>query len=353
MDIFYMLIVFIFPLSIMANLYKDKNNEANKLFTIIVIIILVLISGLRSNMGDTSAYKHLYNMVASNTYEYTKGGYEIGFVYFIYVLTRISANPQFMIFITSLITNVLNVWTFRKYSSYFELQTFMYIAAGYYIASMNGIRQALVASILFAATPYIIKGNFKRYLIIVLLASTMHTSAFIMIPVYFIVRNKMWSKKIAILILSSIVGVILIEPLLEIVFNLIEGSKYSIYENVLDSELNAGVNIIRILVAFVPVGFSYIMRERLKSQFKESNIFVNMSLLNFIVMLFASYSWLFARFNYYFQVYNFILLPYCIKLLINKKEKNLIFYLCIVCYIIYFWYDTRIMGINYMSNYIG
>ena len=40
---------------------------------------------------------------------------------------------------------------------YFEIATFLYVASGYYLVTMNGIRQCLAASILFAATPFLIK----------------------------------------------------------------------------------------------------------------------------------------------------------------------------------------------------
>ena len=77
-----------------------------------------------------------------------------------------------MVFACALVTNFLNIWTMRIYSKVFELETYMYITSGFYVVTMNGIRQALASAILFAATKYIIEGKFKRYLIVVLLAYT-------------------------------------------------------------------------------------------------------------------------------------------------------------------------------------
>lgn len=352
MYIFYKMMIFIFPLAIMARVYKDKQNRSNALFTLIIMAIFVLVAGLRDGIGDTKAYIHLYKLISSGQYVYSEGGYEPGFLYFLYLLTKISIDPQIMIFVTALITNVLNIWTFRLYSSYFELQTYMYITAGYYIASMNGIRQALVASILFACTRLIIEGKFKQYLLIIIIMSTFHTSALIMIPVYFIVRNKAWSKKVLLLIVASTVCLVAFQPVIDIIFKLLEGTKYGAYSNVIDLEHNGGTNILRVMVSAIPVILAYLGRNKLELEWTNSNIYVNMSLINFIIMLFSRYSWLFARFTYYFQLYNFILLPYCIKLLFDKKGKRLIYILFIVCYFIYFVYDTKIMGINYSSEFI-
>ena len=58
-----------------------------------------------------------------------------------------------------------------------ELSLFVYIASGMYTVSMNGIRQSLAAAIIFAATKYILNGNFKKFLLVILLASTFHQTA--------------------------------------------------------------------------------------------------------------------------------------------------------------------------------
>ena len=78
-----------------------------------------------------------------------------------------------------MITTVINIWTIRKYSKVFELEIFIYIAAGYFLITMNGVRQALVASILFGCTNLIINNKFKIYLPVVLVLSTIHTLSLI------------------------------------------------------------------------------------------------------------------------------------------------------------------------------
>ena len=52
--------------------------------------------------------------------------------------------------------------TIRKYSKVFELEIFIYIAAGYFLITMNGVRQALVASILFGCTNLIINNKWNN-----------------------------------------------------------------------------------------------------------------------------------------------------------------------------------------------
>lgn len=102
-------------------------------------------------------YVHTYNLIGPN---YKSGGeYEAGFILILRILKSISEDPQFMIMIISIAVNLCIIFTLWKYSKYyyFEIATFLYVACGYYLVTMNGIRQCLAASILFAATPFLIK----------------------------------------------------------------------------------------------------------------------------------------------------------------------------------------------------
>lgn len=354
MKIFYITLISTFILAFLSRLHPKWSNDKKPMliYTILILIILVGVSGLRRSMGDTGDYKHLYTLVVSGT-DMTNSDYEIGFIKFFELLSKISTDPQIMVFTTALITTVLCILTLRKYYSYFELEVYMYIASGFFLVTMNGIRQAMASAFIFAATKFIVEGKFILYLIIVLFASTFHTSAIIMIPVYFIVREEAWSKRIVYIILISIVALIFIQPLMEIMFESAEGTKLGGYEESVLGGAEGGANILRAVIDLVPVVLAYIYRDKLKEKWPKSNIFVNMCLINLIFMCFALYNWLFARFNMYFQLYSFILLPYIIKNMFKPKEKGLVYYLFVLCYFIFFYYEHVIsLNIIYSSDFI-
>ncbi|MDM0879447.1 EpsG family protein [Clostridium perfringens] len=348
MAAFYFALIGSYVFSLIARIIKNKKNYPNLYFSIFVILLLALIAGLRWGIGDTPAYVHLYSLIEPG-YD-PKGGYELGFVLFLAILKIISKDPQFMIFVTGIITTILNLWTIRKYckDSYFELAIFVYVASGYYLVTMNGIRQSLAASIIFAGTSFILRGEFKKYLFLCILMTTFHTSALVMIPVYYVVRNEAWSKRIYQLLILFLIGMVLYGPLMEVVYKILGDSKYAGYQ---DSN-EGGASIIRVAVFFVPVFLSYIKRDILKEKWPESNIFVNMALISFLVMGFSLYNWIFARFTIYFQLYNFILLAYIIKNCFFGSERRLIYYYFLVCYFLFFIYEYKIsLGIVYVSNF--
>ena len=66
-------------------------------------------------------------------------------------------------------------------------------------------------------------------------------------------------------------------------------------------------------------------------------------------MAFSLYNWIFARFSIYFQLYNFILLPYIIKeCFSNRKERDLIYVMFLICYFIFFYREQVIGGLGLM-----
>lgn len=343
MKVFYLTLVSVYVFSLVARIIRVKNERLAWIFVGVVILILSLVSGLRSGIGDTYMYEHLYSLI---TPEYdANGGYEAGFVFLLKVLKRISAEPVFMLMITSIIINVCNVISMYIFTNngYFEIATFLYVASGYFTVTMNGLRQSLAASIIFLATVFIIKKKFIPYLLTILLMITIHNSAFVMIPMYFIVNEKAWHKKANILYGMMLLGLLFYDPLMRI----LERTRYGGY-----SDFNeGGASPIRIIVFLVPVILSYLKRDLISKKWKEGDIFVNMTIVCGIIMLFSAFNWIFARFTVYFQPYNFIVFSFILKNCFAGKEKRLIYFGLIVCYSMFFYYEQSIaLGINYRSK---
>src|SRR5699024_3861722 len=164
-----------------------------KVLVTIATLSLIITSGLRRNIGDTFNYRNIYTD-NDFTWEYILSEKDYGFGILQMLLKNyISEDPQIMIFVSALITNIIIVIVFYNYSRFIEISLYVYITGVLFLVSMNGIRQVLAAAISFAAIRFLIKGNFLRYLLVILLASTFHQSALLLLPIYFLVRYKAWS----------------------------------------------------------------------------------------------------------------------------------------------------------------
>lgn len=364
MTIWWITLISTFALSWLAfktgKTYKTNTSlvryRANKIVVAIPCMILILVAGLRSNIGDTGTYIYSFrNSIPNNLKDFFRTvDYEgdWGFDLFQTVIKQIFGNePQYMIFICSFITIACIFIAFYKYSDRLELAVFYFITAGNYLVTMNGIRQYLVSAILFLAFPLVIKKKWKSYLVLVLILSTMHKSALIFIPLYFVINAKAWGA-ITKWILITGVGLFVTYPVSgPIIVEILGEGQYGHYGDMLISS-GGGANILRVFVYAVPVVMAYIGKKNEKMLAKpEYNLVVNMSCVNLVFILLATKYWIYARFNMYFSLYAIILLCWCVSY-VYRRYSQLLYVGSIVAYGIYYWYEMYIsLGQVYISEF--
>jgi transmembrane protein EpsG len=354
MAIFWINLVIVSLSSFMARFFsrpfpqESPYVKPNKIMIFVTIASLVLISGLRNNVGDTWTYMYSYKIT---DYSLSKNIFkgDFGFNFLQGVLQKFSKDPQILIFSVALVTNLLIVLVLYKYSRMVELSLFVYIASGMYTVSMNGIRQYLAAAIIFASTKFILNGNWKSFILIVLIASTIHQTGLIFIPIYFIVRQKAWTKVSFILLGVSILVALAFGQLSSFLFDALDNTKYGGYAAISEQ----GANLLRVAVSSVPLIIAFFGKEKLRELWPKSDIIVNLSLIGFVFMVISTRNWIFARFDIYFGLYNLILTSWIVKLF-SKRDRKVIYFLLIGCYLYYFYYEQVIsLGMFYSSKYIN
>ncbi|WP_209122904.1 EpsG family protein [Alkalihalobacillus sp. BA299] len=354
MTVFYLNLSIVYFFSFLSRYFAKPTNiglteiKPNKLLAFFALSTLVLVSGLRNNVGDTYFYMHSYRI---NDHSWGDIDFkdDFGFEILQVLLKHISSDPQILIFVTALLTNALIVMTLYHYSRLFEISLYVYVTIGYFLVSMNGIRQYLAAAIVFAATKFIIDGDWKKYMLVVLLASTIHQTALILIPIYFVVRSPAWSKSTYILLAFSIFIVIGFNEFMDLLFKAIEDTQYGVYQNFQEG----GASILRVAVGAVPVIIAFLGREKLKKLFPNSDVIVNMSILGLVFLVISTQNWIFARFSIYFGLYQLILISWIVKVF-REKDQKLIYYGILVCYFVYFFYEHVIaLNMYYRSNYFN
>ncbi|MBY0145885.1 EpsG family protein [Neobacillus niacini] len=356
MTVLWVNLAIVFLLSLLARYFSNTlvlNNslvsiKPNKLLVFGTMISFIAVSGLRRNIGDTPFYMHTFN-INNFTWEYVKSQDDIGFAILQMLLKKYSEDPQILIFTTALITNVLIIIGLYKYSRLFELSIYIYVTGGLFLVTMNGIRQCLATAILFVATKYLIEGNWFKYILVVIFASLFHQSALILIPISFLVRFRAWSKATLVLLLFSAVIVLGFDQFSSVLFSAIEDSQYSVYSNFNEG----GANIIRVIVFGAPLVIAFFGREKLRQIYPESDVIVNMAIIGLSFMIISTANWIFARFNIYFELYQIILISWIIKVF-RKKDQKLVYYIIILCYLAYYFYECVInFNLVYKSNYLG
>lgn len=191
----------------------EKNILGRKAI-VLPIFILVSLATLRSNKvgTDSGTYTAAY---VQKYYPYEYGfdpDVEYGYQLLDSIILAFSYNYFWLFLITSIIVVCLHLITIKKISINYFYSVLVFITFGFYTFFFNGLRQGVAMAICFFGLPYLIEKRIFYYSVIVFLASLFHTSALIMLPLYFLVNSKfkLELKFLACLITSALASQILI-----------------------------------------------------------------------------------------------------------------------------------------------
>ncbi|WP_424767276.1 EpsG family protein [Paenibacillus sp. sgz302251] len=321
--------------------------QPNKILAAAAATSLILVSGLRNNIGDTFFYMHGYEV---NNFEWDIIAQEkdMGFSILQMLLKQITEDPQILLITTALATNMIIAIVMYKYSRMFELSMYVYITSGAFIVSMNGLRQFLAAAIVFAATKALLEGKWKIYMPIVLFAAIFHQSALVMLPLYFIVRRKAWTGATFSLLLVAILIVVGFNQFSDLLFSAIQGTQYAHYQQFEEG----GASIIRVFVYALPLIVAFFGREKLRVLFPKSDILINISVIGIVMMIISTQNWIFARMTIYFNLYQFILIGWIVKVF-REKDQKFVYFAILVFYLLFFYFESVItLDIRYSSKYL-
>lgn len=152
-----------------------------------VIFILTLFFGLRWKCGtDWDQYYWLFRDIKwHNFYNFNRYGdqnLEIGFSFVNILLKSIGGSYTFYLLMTNLGRFLLMAYTSFKLSKYPIVSFFGFLSLQY----MFPTRNPFATAIFFAGFVFIMKGDFKRYIINWILACSVHISSIVVFPIYFL-----------------------------------------------------------------------------------------------------------------------------------------------------------------------
>lgn len=298
-------------------------------------------------IGDTGAYISIYEALPDTWQELWKRVLETasgrGFIFFEALIKIVFGNNivAFRVFLATA-HSIPIILLYRKYSKDYLISVFLFVATCCHISwMMNGLRQFLAAVIIYAATTFTIRKKYLLSTIMVLLASTIHSSAIIMLPVVFIATGSAWNKRTMLFIIVAVISAFAFSRNNELMDSLLIGTEYEGAVEYWTALGDDGASPFRVLVSSVPVILALIERESLNLK-KDAvmNFLVNMSIVNLGLYLIAMVTSgiMIGRLPGYTGLYNHILLPNILHTSFRKENRRVITIWMVLFYLIYFWY---------------
>lgn len=324
-------------------------------YAIIPMAYITLWAALRSAFVDTRAYVVMFKSAHTGivaAFEALEGEKSQGFE-FIQILfkTFISSDYHAWLSFIAIATAVPIMVEMRRRSVDYLYSIFLFVSSTLVIWMFNGIRQFCVAAIYFACSALIANRKLLKYLIVVLLCSTIHNTALILLPMYFFVTDKPFGKRMMIFVLAVLFCAVSIAPLMGAMETVLEDTAYA--KNLQQFAEDDGVHPLRVMLSAIPVLLAWYKRREIASRNDNfMTICVNMSTIGaglYFVGMFTS-GIMVGRLPAYFTLFSFVLIPYLINIVYNRQRKLFYFGFTVV-YLVFYW----IMAQNYyyVSDILG
>ena len=320
-------------------------------FALLTVIPIILWAGLRTGRGyvDTNAYIKFYSAIP-NTFgeiiEYIKSvnNSDWGFTLLTWFIKQaFGASYTPYLFIIAAVQCIIVAFFFRKYSSNYCMSFFLFVASAEYFSWIfNGMRQFLAVVIALTAFKYLLNRQYLKYILIVLIASTIHMTAIMMLPLAFVVQGKPWNKKTLIIIALALFAIIYTSQFTHLIDASMQNTQYS--ESVSSWEDN-GSNPIRVLFYSIPTIFSLLAINKIeKDDSLVINACVNMSIVStalWLISMVTSGIYI-GRLPIYVGLYNYVLYPYLIENYFDDITKaQMAKFLMVVTYLLYYYYQIH------------
>lgn len=346
----YLGIVFVILIVLALSITKDAKNEnkgkllkskdalVNDLLPIRAIFVIIMgffwfLTAFRAyNIGnDTHSYVRVFNNIAkdgiiSNLYM------EIGFQYFCLLISKISSNPRFFLFVNATICYVAVAIYILKYSKNILFSLVLFFCF-FFSDFTTMLRQNLAMIIvLYAYQALKNKKNIKFFLMVVF-ASLFHTTAWFALLLYFHkwLPNKIW-KSILIIVCCVILSATgLIAPLITKLFSAYESYFESVFVGT--GWLGVGVNLLRNAML-------YLIMHSIYQSNKDEKLPVWSLFLYLILTSFAFTMNQFLRSGKYFLMITMVDLPNALTTR-KLKDENVIILILGIIFCMYFLITLR------------
>lgn len=321
-------------------LYKRSGYVKEKVYCCIVAVQLMIISAFRSlSVGqDLPGYNEWFNRIRSTPIQqmyqlkYVSGyeGMETGWNWLNKFLSIVYPNFRIVIIFTSFVFVGGICWFILKYSKIKWLSFYLFITLGYYTQSFSALRQYLAIVILLYGFKYVERRKLVKFIVVVCIASFIHKSALVFLPVYWLPKIKAKGLYWPVIGFCSVVLLMYAPNILRFV---IERTKYRGYLKYLGQ--GSGDGMLVMFLGFVFLILVYIRKYRRS----DGNADLYLSLFMIAVLLnIASLSLgLIGRIMLYFHISLIILLPNLLATVKNRQSRYMgLLAVCSLTFIYYF-----------------
>lgn len=299
--------------------YVTRQQLMNKICLAAIFAILVLLAALRVGVGND------YNTYIQNAHELYVGGYTItepGYNAVVKALYAMAGGEEYLLIFA--VFAVFTVFIFLKamyeQSDDFAISFFLFMMLGVYFRSFNTVRYYFALAVTLYSLRYVVKREYLKFVVIILLAALFHKSVLVVIPLYFIASFR-WNKWfISLIAVGSVVMFGARDIVLDIALRLYPTYRDTIYltQNVgFRDNLPSLIRCLAVLVLCIP------FYRKMISNRRDNMLYFNLNLMAIAMYVSCYYIPLITRFGYYLITAQLFLIANVLHELIESRNVRL------------------------------
>lgn len=296
---------------------RKKNKALYELWFWLAVLPIFLITALRYDVGTDYFFTYVpeFNHILNGS----AGFSEWGFNQLIRLIQVFTSNPQWLFVVTGFIFSLATVRTVSRCSDDPVLSVAVLLVSCFYFWSLNNVRQAIAAVLVFAAFPAMLKPNFLngvRFAFFLALAFCFHQSVLIMALPFLVLCIKPARKYFPAV---AMLGLILLPIGSQLAALLLKGTKYYYY--FVTDYNNGEATVLLILYHLFFFGYAWLILEKYRLRDARAYVLLFMQYLCFLTAtasLFLSMPEMISRLTMYFQVFQILLIPRCCRAIPGK-----------------------------------
>ena len=323
--------------------YFQSRKKNGYIYGYIATLIFSCVIGMRYGVGvDYLTYKEIYD-IYQNYQSISYSRLEAGFILIMKLCTSMKLHYTVFFGIFAFFQVFFLFKAFKNKSYLYPYLAYTFMIGCIWYDYCNIIRQALAFCIFVFAIQYILKKDFIRYVIIILLASTVHLSSIVFLLAYpLFVKKQEWIKSLGVQYILLSIALILsqiniIDPLFNYISPYLDILNYSGYldadQEKINDKVSIGLGFVNVLfLQLIQISYS----NKIKQYFQDPwlNIVYNIFYIGVLWKYVFLNSQLFSRFNYYLLGFQFIVGAYTLCYL-YKKSKLMFFILALSYFLIF------------------
>lgn len=327
-----------------------RQQMCNRVCLLSIFLVLFALSACRLNVGnDYAKYVEFMHLVNCDAYVPT----EIGFNLLVKIVYGLSGYENYLLVFAIYAFATMYIFLLAMYEQAddFPLTFFLFMMLGYYFQTFSTVRYYLALAIALYSMKFVLRRQWGRFIVLILLGATFHKSLLVVIPLYFlaILPWKKWQLVLAAVFCTTFLFfqdfylkvVVLLYPTYEDTEYLEGGTSY--------------INILRCIAVLAFAGLVWWLKKHGQSDTEKTqsvepvateqeerfHFYFYLNLGALALYVFCSFLPIISRIGYYLTVSQILFLPMLLQQIENAKLRKI------------FRLGILLAGILYFIMYMG